>query len=183
MRVIHTPVVSQMISREDEIVDFVKRNGPQWKRDLVRRLRGKSESKTVLDRPLRKALEKGRLTTLPRPNVGPNVIYLLPGTEHKALEKWKKKLRYDPHGIRLKGLKVVGVERRMIPDLNHDVYYALLLQATGTLPIESARFQIEVSGEDGTIHSQERQYPFAPVCPSIWLGSSRSPASSPCSQG
>lgn len=142
------------MSREDEIVDFIKRNGPQWKRDLIRRLRGKSKSDAFLDGPLRKALEKERLTTLPRPNVGPNVIYLLPGTEPEALEKWKRKLEYDPHGIRLKGLKVIGIDRRMIPDLNDDVYYALLLQATGTMPIESARFRIEVSGEDGTIHRQ-----------------------------
>jgi len=92
------------MSREDEIVDFIKRNGPQWKRDLIRRLRGRNESKTVLDRPLRKAREKGKLTTLPRPPVGPNVIYLLPDTELEALEKWKRRLGYDPHGVRLKGL-------------------------------------------------------------------------------
>lgn len=142
------------MTREDEIVAFVKRNGPQWKRDLAKYLRRKCRSKTVLDRPLKIAREKGSLATFPSPPVGPDVIYFVPGTELEALEKWKRKLEYDPHGVHLKDTKVVGIERRVVPGLNNDLYHVLLVEAVGTEPVHSARSEIRVLDGEEVIHFQ-----------------------------
>lgn len=142
------------MTREDEIMAFVKRNGPQWKIDLVKYLRGKRRSKTVLDRPLKIAREKGSLATFPSPPVGPNVIYFVPGTELEALEKWKRKLEYHPHGVHLKDTKVVGIAKRVIRDLNNDLYCVLLVKAVGTEPVHSARSQIRVLDGEEVIHFQ-----------------------------
>lgn len=142
------------MTREDDVAAFVKKHGPQWKGDLVRRLGAEIQSKTFLDRPLKKAREKKRLATFPDPPEGPHVIYFIPGTQLEALERWKTRLSYLPHGIHLKSLKVVGVARRLIPDLNEDRYYTLLLEADGTEPIISARSQIKVLDGNKPLHLQ-----------------------------
>lgn len=153
------------MTREDEIVAFIEEHGPQWKQELIRSHRRGVKRDTFLDRPLRKAREKGRLATMPHPPRGPFVLYYLLGQEGLALIRWYSKVDYPPHGVYMKGVEVIGVERRVVPSLNEDIYYALLVESVGTKPIQSARPVIEVADGTSIIHRQSGLWDFDDCMP------------------